>query len=202
VFLSFFRSARIAKVGVIARDAHGVAGEPKLEGNELKGSRSVMIALVFLFEANISGATAQTDGSGMVSVVTTFFAEANAHNIGCGGLGNRTEIEKGAASALFVEQPSVTDAVPPWHWEGTTAFRDWMADLAIYCTKHEDTDLKFTLAKPLSQEVDGNHGNVIVPLVLDFREGGKPLRANGLVNVVLLKNRETWKISAFTFTQQ
>jgi hypothetical protein len=102
-----------------------------LEGNELKRTRSVMIAFVFLFGVNIPGAIAQTDGSGMVSV-----------------------------------------------------------------------DLKFTLAKPLSQEFDGDHGNVIVPLVLDFKEGGKPLRANGLANVVLLKNRETWKIPAFTFTQQ
>lgn len=142
----------------------------------------------------------QTDGSRMVSVVTTFFAGANAHNIGCGGLGDRSQIDKGAASALFVDRSSVTDAVPPWHWEGTTAFKDWMADLAIYGT--EDAGLKFTLAKPLNQEVDGDHGNVIVPLVLDFKEGGKPPRANGLANVILLKNRETWKISAFTFTQR
>jgi hypothetical protein len=161
-----------------------------------------MIALVFLFGANIPGATAQTDGPGMVSVVTTFFAQANAHNIGCGGLGEHSQIEKGAASALFVEQPSVTDVVPPWHWEGATAFKDWMADLATYCTKHQDTDLKFTLAKPLSHEVDGDRGNVIVPLVLHYKEAGKPLRAHGLANVVLLKNGETWKISAFTFTQQ
>jgi hypothetical protein len=168
----------------------------------LKRIRSVTIALVFLFGANIPGAIARTDGSGMVSVVTTFFAEANAHNIGCGGLGDRTQVDKGAAYALFVEQPSVTDVVPPWHWEGASAFKDWMADLATYCKKHEDTELRFTLAKPLSQEVDGDHGNVIVPLVLDFKEGGKRVRANGLANVVLLKNRETWKISAFTFTQQ
>jgi hypothetical protein len=83
--------------------------------NKLKRIRSIIIALVFLFGANIPGAIAQTDGSGMVSVVTTFFAEANAHNIGCGGLGDRSQIDKGAASALFVERPSVTDAVPPWH---------------------------------------------------------------------------------------
>jgi len=79
---------------------------------------------------------------------------------------------------------------------------DWMADLATYCKKHEDADFKFTLAKPLSQEVDGDHGNVIMPLTLDYKERGKPVRANGLANVVLLKNHETWKILAFTFTQQ
>jgi len=175
-----------------------------VEGKELKRRRSVVIALVLLcgFGANNPDAIAQTDASGMVSVVTAFFAEANAHNIGCGGLGERTQIDKGAGAALFVEPPSVTDAFSPWHWDGTTAFKDWMADAAVYCTKHEDTDVKFTLAKPLSQEFNGDRGNVIVPLVLDFKEGGKPVRANGLANVVLVKNRETWKILAFTFTQQ
>lgn len=168
----------------------------------MKRTRSVVFALFFLFGANIPAAIAQNDGVSTVRVVSTFFAEANAHNIGCGGLGERTPIDKGAAAALFVERPSVTDAFPPWHWEGTTAFKDWMAAAATYCTKHEDTDLRFALGKPLSQEVDGDNGNVVVPLVLDFKEGGKPVRANGLANVVLLKNRETWKISAFTFTQQ
>jgi len=161
-----------------------------------------MIAIIFLFGANTLDAIAQPDGSDVLSVVTTFFAEANAHNVGCGGLGERIPIDKGAASALFVEQPSVTDVVSPWHWEGKTAFKDWMADLATFCTKHKDTPVRFTLAKPLSQEVDGDHGNVIVPLLLNFKEGGKAVRAKGLANVVLLKNHETWKISAFTFTQQ
>jgi hypothetical protein len=170
--------------------------------NELKLIRSVVIALAFLFGAKILDARAETDSSGMVSVVTTFFSEANAHNIGCGGLGDRGQIDKNSAAAFFVEQPSVTDVVPPWHWEGATAFKDWMVDLAIYCTKHADADLKFTVGKPLTQEVDGDHGNVIVPLVLDFKEEGKPLRANGLANVVLLRNRGAWKILAFTFTQQ
>ena len=77
-----------------------------------------------------------------------------------------------------------------------------MADLASYCTKHKDSDLKFTVEKPLSHEVDGDHGNVIVPLILDFKEEGKPVRANGLANVVLLKHGDAWKITAFTFTQQ
>lgn len=168
----------------------------------MKRIESIIIALVFLLGVSISVATAQADGSDVVSVVTTFFTEANAHNIGCGGLGDRGQIDRGTVSALFVGRPSVTDAVPPWHWEGTTAFKDWMADLAIYCRKHQDADLKFTLGEPVSHEVDGDHGNVIVPLVLDYKEGGKPMHANGLANVVLVKNRETWKISAFTFTQQ
>ena len=184
------------------------AKEPKwtfrlrLEGIELKQNRSVMIALVLLFGANIPRASAQSDNPAIVKVVTSFFAEANTHNIGCGGLGDHSQIDKGVAAALFVERPSVTDVVPPWHWEGKSAFKDWMADLATYCTEHDDADLKFTLAKPLSQEVENDHGNVIVPLGLDFKEGGKPVHADGLVNVVLVKKHDTWKIIAFTFTQK
>ncbi len=168
----------------------------------MKRSKSVMIGLVLLFGANIPGAIAQTDGAAIESVVKTLFVEANAHNLGCGGRGDLSRNGKDTASALFVDQPSVTDAVPPWHWEGTTAFKDWMADLATYCTKHEDAPLSFTLAKPLSQEVDGEHGNVIIPVVVDFKEQGKPVRDHGVVNAVLLKNRDTWKIAAFTFTQE
>jgi len=68
----------------------------------------MMIAFVFLFGASIPGAIAQVDDSGMVRVVTTFFAEANADNLGCGGLGDRSQIGKGAASALFC-RTSVSD---------------------------------------------------------------------------------------------
>jgi hypothetical protein len=122
-------------------------------------------------------------------VVTTLFDDLNRN-------------DKDGASTLFVKQPSVTEAFSPFHWQGTTAFKDWMADLATYCKKHDDTDLNFTPAKPLSQGVDGDHGNVIVPVVLDLKESGKPLNYDGLVNVVLLKNRGTWKITAFTWTQK
>ena len=161
-----------------------------------------MVALIFLLGANVPFSIAQTESSAIVGVVTKFFAEANAHNIGCGGLGERDPIDQGAASALFVKQPSVTDAFPPWHWEGTTAFKDWMAAAASYCIKHQDAPLTFMVGKPLNQLVEGDRGNVIVPLILDFKEGGKPIRASGVVNVVLVKTRGAWKIGAFTFTQE
>ena len=34
------------------------------------------------------------------------------------------------------------------------------------------------------------------------RKGAKPVHAEGLVNVVLVKKHDTWKITAFTFTQK
>jgi enoyl-CoA hydratase/carnithine racemase len=59
----------------------------------------------------------------------------------------------------------VTDVISPWHWEGTTAFKDWMAALATYCTKHEDTDLKFTPAKPLSQALTSAVEHLVTKLI-------------------------------------
>ena len=42
---------------------------------------------------------------------------------------------------------------------------------------------------PLVSQVESDHGNVVVPLGLDFKEGGKPVHAEGLANVVLVKKR-------------
>ena len=69
-----------------------------------------------------------------------------------------------------------------------------MADLATDSAKNKDTDFKFTVGKPLTQVVVGDRANVIVPVVLDLKERGKPNRYDGLANVVLLKTADVWKI--------
>jgi hypothetical protein len=47
---------------------------------------------------------------------------------------------------------------------------------------------------------DGDRANVVVPDVVAFKERSKPVRYNGLANVVLLKTGDIWKIVAFTWT--
>jgi ketosteroid isomerase-like protein len=66
--------------------------------------------------------------------------------------------------------------------------------------RNKDTDFKSTVGKPLTQVVVGDRANVIVPVVLDLKERGKPNRYDGLANVVLLKTADVWKIAAFTWT--
>jgi hypothetical protein len=153
----------------------------------MKRSISVMIALAFVIGANILSANAESDTSAAVAVVTTL-------------LSNITRNDQDGASKLFVEQPDVTDAFPPFRWHGTTAFKEWMADFPTDSAKNKDTDFKFTVGKPLTQVVVGDRANVIVAVVLDLKERGKPNRYDGLANVVLLKTADVWKIAAFTWT--
>jgi hypothetical protein len=104
--------------------------------------------------------------------VTTFFAYYNRHDIH-------------AASAFFDQDSSVTDAFPPFRWRGKNAFTEWMSDLDSYNTSNRYTDYDFKVGKPLTNDVEGGHANVIVPVVLDLKHDGKPERFDGLVNVVL-----------------
>ena len=61
---------------------------------------------------------------------TSFFTDYNEHDIQ-------------GASTLFVEEPSITDAFPPFHWEGKGAFRKWMVDLDNFNTANKYTDYDF-----------------------------------------------------------
>jgi hypothetical protein len=56
------------------------------------------------------------------------------------------------------------------------------------------------VGKPLRQVGAGYHANVIVLVVLDLKERGKPKRYEGLVNAVLTETDHTRKIAAFTWT--
>jgi hypothetical protein len=153
----------------------------------MKRSIPVMITLAFVIGGKTLSDGAESDTSAVVAVVKNLFSDVNKNDIA-------------GASVLFVEQPSVTDAFPPFYWHGTTAFKEWMADFATDSTKHKYTDFDFMVQKPLSQEVDGDRANVVVPVVVDIKERSKPVRYNGLANVVLLKTGDIWKIVAFTWT--
>ncbi|MGA9314492.1 MAG: hypothetical protein WBV77_07675, partial [Solirubrobacteraceae bacterium] len=93
-----------------------------------------------------------------------------------------------------------TDAFPPFHWEGKGAFTKWMVDLDNFNTANKYTDYDFKPGQPLSQDVEGERANVVIPVVLDLKHDGKPDRFDGLVNVVLEKTNNSWKIIALTWT--
>lgn len=92
----------------------------------------------------------------------------------------------------------MTDALPLWR--GKNAFTEWTSDLDSYNARNRYTDYDFKLGQPLTYEVEGEHANFIVPVVLDLRHDGKPERFDGLVNVVLKEGRDSWKITAFIWT--
>ena len=78
--------------------------------------------------------------SSALAPVTAFFADYNMHDIQ-------------AASALFDQELSVTDAFPPFHWRGKSAFTEWMLDLDSYNSANRYTDYDFKVSKPLTNDV-------------------------------------------------
>ena len=152
-----------------------------------------VIVLVFVFLLTLelpSLAVWKSDlsrDSSPLETVTTFFADWNMGEIR-------------AASKLFDQEPSVTDAFPRFHWQGKKAFREWFSDLDIYNQSQGFTDYDFEVGTPLTNDVEGKLANVIVPVVLNLKHDGRPESFTGLVNVVLQRNRSSWKISAFTWT--
>jgi hypothetical protein len=75
-----------------------------------------------------------------------------------------------------------------------------MADLETFNTINKYTAYDFKVGKPLTQEIDADRANVIVPVVLDLKHSGKTERFDGLVNVVLQKSHDGWKIAGLTWT--
>ena len=100
------------------------------------------------------------------------------------------------AAGLGVPEPGASGGSGRKNWEGKGAFRKWMADLVNFNTANKYTDYDFRPGKPLSQDVEGERANVVIPVVLDLKHDGKPDRFDGLVNVVLEKTNNSWKIIA------
>ena len=87
-----------------------------------------VIALVFVFLLTLelpSLAVGESDLSPL-ETVTTFFADWNMGEIR-------------AASKLFDQEPSVTDAFPRFHWQGKKAFRETVFGPLIFITKARDS---------------------------------------------------------------
>lgn len=144
------------------------------------------LSVLMLMIALILPAWAESDPA-VLTPVMGFFNDYNKHDIN-------------GAAMLFAKEPTVTDAFPPFHWEGKDAFRNWMTDLDNFNTTNKYTDYDFKPGRPLSQDVEGERANVVVPVVLNLKHNGKPDRFYGLVNVVLEKTGNSWKIIALTWT--
>jgi len=151
---------------------------------QMKTTTSLLVLVLAIGLTHLAWAASDP---AVLTPATSFFTDYNQHDIQ-------------GASTLFVEEPSITDAFPPFHWEGKGSFRKWMADLDNFNTANKYTDYDFKPGKPLSQDVEGERANVVIPVVLDLKHDGKPDRFDGLVNVVLEKNNNSWKIIAFTWT--
>lgn len=105
-----------------------------------------------------------------------------------------------AAAATHVAAPSIIDEFPPHHWEGATAFNDWLGAFGKDSTARKVTDSKLTphTAKRLS--VEGDHAYVVMPTDYTFKQNGKTMAEYGTITYALDKTTAGWRIAAWSFS--
>ena len=105
-----------------------------------------------------------------------------------------------AAAATHVDAPSIVDEFPPHHWQGPTAFNDWLADFGKDSAARKVTDSKL---KPHSAKrliVEGDHAYVVMPTDYTFKQNGKTMAEYGTITYALDKTTTGWRIAAWAFS--
>jgi hypothetical protein len=182
------------KVSLNILVAASIQGDSLMTNRLWEGLNPIkVIILVFVLLLTLempslaAGESELSNDSSPLDTVTTFFADWNMGEIR-------------AASKLFDPNPCVTDVFPRFHWQGKNAFREWFSDLDSYNITQGFTDYFFDVGPPLDNDVEGSLAQVIVPVVIDLKHDGQPESFPGLVNLVLRRKHNSWKITAFTWT--
>jgi len=105
-----------------------------------------------------------------------------------------------AAAATHVAAPSIIDEFPPHHWEGATAFNDWLAAFGADSTARKVTDSKLTPHSAKRLTVEGDHAYVVMPTDYTFKQNGKSMAEYGTITYALDKTTAGWRIAAWSFS--
>src|SRR5690242_12006881 len=86
-----------------------------------------------------------------------------------------------AAAATHVDAPSIVDEFPPHHWQGPTAFNDWLADFGKDSAARKVTDSKLKPHNAKRLIVEGDHAYVVMPTDYTFKQNGKTMAEYGTI---------------------
>ena len=142
-------------------------------------------ALALAFAAGRSPLAA-VPSEGVMTPIKTFLDDFNKGDID-------------GAAATHAKEVSIIDEFPPHLWQGSTAFKDWVADLQKDAKAHEQTDQKGTLGPVVRSQVDGDTAYVVVPMTFTYKEKGKAMAEKGQFAFVLQKDGDAWKISSWAW---
>jgi hypothetical protein len=96
---------------------------------------------------------------------------------------------------------AITDELPPYFWQGTTACKDWFADFGVFSKKNNLTFEKVTVGKPTATMVDGDHAYLVMPATFAFKIGDKHQVEKGAkVAAALTKGSDGWAVTSWTWT--
>ena len=108
---------------------------------------------------------------------------------------NKGDMKAGAAA--YTQSPSIIDEFAPYHWQGPTAYADWLAAFEAKSKAQGLTDPVMTLLKPTKVTVTGDEAYAVVPALYDFKLKGVAYREHGSFSFALAKTAEGWRIAAW-----
>ena len=112
---------------------------------------------------------------------------------------NRGDVK--AAKAAHVAAPTIVDEpVGPYIWSGPNAFDSWVAALAKSEADKGETGGKVALGPTMRTSITGNTAYAVVPSTYTFQRSGRTMRETGTMTFALVKQGESWKIRAWTWT--
>jgi hypothetical protein len=125
-------------------------------------------------------------GDGPMTVIKTFIDDFNKGDIA-------------GAEATHAKKVSIIDEFPPHTWTGSTAFKDWGADLEKDAKAHGQTNQKLTLGRTVRSQADGDTAYVVVAGTFKYKEQGKAMVEPGQLAFALTKDGDAWKIAAWAW---
>lgn len=102
------------------------------------------------------------------------------------------------AGAGFVEDASIVDDIAPYHWQGKGATAQWLSAIETMIKAAGTRNFVMKLGKPRHVQVKDDLAYVVVPSRFGYKLNGKPARGSNLMTLVLRRQAEGWRITAFT----
>jgi len=113
---------------------------------------------------------------------------------------NKGDVE--AMSACFAEKASILDGMPPHVWHGSSAGRDWYADVLTEGEHLGAGDYVVTLGQPLHDDITGDAAYIVVPASMEFNVRGQPFKQTGATFTVALRQvAGNWRIAAWAWAK-
>jgi hypothetical protein len=107
---------------------------------------------------------------------------------------------KAAAETMLPAGVAITDEVPPYLWQGPTAFADWARDLQANDKAAGIAHESVALADATRREMSAGIAYVIAPATYSFTLNGKTMSETAQMTFVMKYTDAGWKIAAFTWT--
>ena len=147
--------------------------------------RAILVLTTILMAIVFAGAAAPAD---VVAPIHQFIDGFNTGDV------------KSAYAAYTSGDIVIVDEFAPHLWTGPHAPQDWAADYDKHAQATGVSDGSVKYGAPTRTEVQGDFAYVILPTVYSYKEHGQAMTEDGQMTFVLHREKDAWKISAWTWT--